>query len=364
MAARPTNVPLGGLHHPAEPRLERIRGLVDVVAVERVLHLEPERVPGAETDGRRAVRLALGQEALPHRLGAGRRQVQLEPVLPGVARARDDARHARHPATAEVVVADRRDVHVGQAPHQPLGVRPLDGDQPRLLAHVLRVHPAAPSPRWRADPRPVLVDVGGVHRHHVVVVGEPVQRQVVHDPAVLVAEERVLDLTHLERRDVVRREPLERRERIRPAELELAHVAHVEAAHGAPDRAMLLHDARVLDGHVPAAEGDHPGAQAHVGGMERSAFQRGLGLGHRGWSSRPRAVRKAVAIIPSPLPIFNRAGLRPRSRGDVDFDARRIALLAFVGPEGEHQPLPARASRTRASGRRRPPRGRTRRRPR
>jgi hypothetical protein len=42
-----------------------------------------------------------------------------------------------------------------------------------------------------------------------VVVGEPIQREVVHDPAVLVAEQRVLNLADLERRDVVRREPLE-----------------------------------------------------------------------------------------------------------------------------------------------------------
>jgi len=114
------------------------------------------------------------------------------------------------------------------------------------------------------------------------VVGEPVQREIVHDPAVLVAEQRVLDLADPERGDVVRREPLERPLGIRPAELELAHVAHVEAANRVPYRAVLLDDARVLHGHVPPPERNHPSAEADVGGVERSALQRGVGLGHRG----------------------------------------------------------------------------------
>jgi hypothetical protein len=53
-----------------------------------------------------------------------------------------------------------------------------------------------------------------------------------------------------------------------------------------------------------------------VGGVERSALEGGLRLGHRGWSSRSRGVRKADVIIPSPPAIFNRAHLAAaRARG-------------------------------------------------
>src|SRR4029077_370388 len=44
----PDEVALGRLHYPAEAGLEGIGGLVDVVAVERVLHLEPQGVARAE----------------------------------------------------------------------------------------------------------------------------------------------------------------------------------------------------------------------------------------------------------------------------------------------------------------------------
>ena len=113
-------------------------------------------------------------------------------------------RHPRHPATTEVVVADRR--RCRRRPGVPTSrsaCGPWTAIKPGLRAHVPRVDPAV---EVAADPRPVLVDVGGVDRHHVVVVGEPVEREVVDDPAVLVAQERVLDLADLERRHVVRRE--------------------------------------------------------------------------------------------------------------------------------------------------------------
>src|SRR6266700_475070 len=76
---------LGGLDDPAESRLERVGGVVDVVAVERVLHLEPQGVAGAEPDRGGAVRTARAQKRLPelHRPVGWR--VELEAVLARVA---------------------------------------------------------------------------------------------------------------------------------------------------------------------------------------------------------------------------------------------------------------------------------------
>ena len=39
------------LYHPAQACFERCGGVVDIIAVERVPHLETERVAGAEPDG-------------------------------------------------------------------------------------------------------------------------------------------------------------------------------------------------------------------------------------------------------------------------------------------------------------------------
>ena len=65
-------VALGRLDDPAEARLERTGGLVDVVAVERELHLEPERVARAEADRLDAVAAARLDQRVPERGGAVR----------------------------------------------------------------------------------------------------------------------------------------------------------------------------------------------------------------------------------------------------------------------------------------------------
>src|SRR5690606_5047553 len=65
-------VALVELHRPAEPRLERVRGLVDVVAVERQPRLEPERVARGEPGGLQAVVATGLEEGAPERRGVGR----------------------------------------------------------------------------------------------------------------------------------------------------------------------------------------------------------------------------------------------------------------------------------------------------
>src|SRR5581483_4619727 len=78
-------VALGRLHHPAQAGLQGIGGLVDVVAVERVLHLEPQGVAGAQPDGLDAVGASRPEQRVPELLRPLRGHVQLEAVLAGVA---------------------------------------------------------------------------------------------------------------------------------------------------------------------------------------------------------------------------------------------------------------------------------------
>jgi hypothetical protein len=69
--------------------------------------------------------------------------------------------------------------------------------------------------------------------------------------------------------------------RVFAGDLELAHVADVEETGALTDGKMLLRDAGVLDGHVPAAEGDHLCARRAMAGVERGLLERWEGLVHR-----------------------------------------------------------------------------------
>ena len=259
----PGELPLGRLHHPAQPRFDRVRGLVDVVAIERVAHLEAQGVARAEPDGCHAVGRAPVQQRAPHSHGVARGQVELEAVLTGVPGARDHRLRPGHVARPEPVVADRRDVAVGEPAHERFGLGSLHRDQ-RGVRRDVAPRGAAELARLLGDPGPVLVDVGGVDGEHEPFGPEPVEREVVDDAAVGNTEQRVLDLSDLERADVVGGQDLQRGQRLRASHLELAHVADVEEADGRADRAVLLDDARVLHGHLPSAERNHARACGDV----------------------------------------------------------------------------------------------------
>src|SRR5204862_1494752 len=109
---------LRGLDRPSETRLQRIRRLIDVVAVERVAHLEPERVARAEADRRDAVGGARLQQRPPEPRRLRPRHVELEPILAGVARARDQRRHSRDAGGDEAEVPDTDDVAIGEPADQ------------------------------------------------------------------------------------------------------------------------------------------------------------------------------------------------------------------------------------------------------
>jgi hypothetical protein len=267
----PHEIPLGRLDDPAEPSLEWTGGLVDVIAVERELHLEPERVAGAEADRLDAVAVARLDQCAPERLGAGRGRVELEAVLARITGPGDDRGHPRDRAADEMVVRHARHVRVREPPDQRLGLRALHREERRLRAHV---RPPRRAAAVRRDPCPVLVDVRRVYCEHEPVVVQAVERQVVHDAALRIAEERVLDLADGEDRCVVGGEPLDDRERVGSGDLELAHVADVEESHGAAHRPVLLDDPGVLHGHLPTAEGNHLRARLAVDVVERGALER------------------------------------------------------------------------------------------
>src|SRR5262245_42441307 len=269
----PDELALRRLDDPAQASLERVRRVVDVVAVEGVLHLEPQGVTRPEPDRRGAIGAARGQQRLPELRGPVGGRVQLESVLAGVARPGDHSRDLADVAAREAVVPDGRHVAVGEAADERLGLGPLHRDEPGALgrvapARVLDVHGR------RRDVGPVLVDVPGVDGDHVPRVAHAVHGQVVDDRAVRIAEDRILDLPDLESRHVVRGQVLERGERPGALHLELAHVAHVEEPDGTAGGAVLLDDAGVLHRHLPPAERHHARAGGDVLRVERRPLER------------------------------------------------------------------------------------------
>src|SRR5207237_9756214 len=80
---------------------------------------------------------------------------------------------------------------------------------------------------------------------------------VVEDRAIVPQEGRVPRAAR-RRRDVVRAEEVDERVGLAAFDENLAHVADVEEADRLSDREVLLHDARVLEGHLPTGELDEP----------------------------------------------------------------------------------------------------------
>src|SRR5690606_8052749 len=125
------------------------------------------------------------------------------------------------------------------------------------------------------NPRMVLLDVRGVDDEQEMVVREPVDEQIVDEGALRRGERGILRLADLQLRDVVAGQVLERRERVAPGHLDLAHVADIEEACPGANGQVLVRDAAVLDGHFPPAERHHPGAKGEMAGVERRSAQGG-----------------------------------------------------------------------------------------
>ena len=92
-------------------------------------------------------------------------------------------------------------------------------------------------------------------------------------PPRVVRQQRVLGLAVGEPREVVREQALQELELRRALDVELAHVRDVEDAAVAPDGEMLGDHALVLDGHLPAGERHHAGAEGDVAIVQRRASQ-------------------------------------------------------------------------------------------
>jgi hypothetical protein len=112
--------------------------------------------------------------------------------------------------------------------------------------------------------------VGGVGHHQEMGIGEPVDDQVVEHGAGVVADHRVVRPPHRQPTRRGHQRKVECRRCAAPLYVELAHVGEIKETGSVPDCDMLLDQPGVLNRHFPAGEGNHPGAEGAVSGIERS----------------------------------------------------------------------------------------------
>ena len=260
----------------------------------------------------------------PHGHRAGRQQVvpdgdrpargrdDLDAALARVARARDQAVDAGDGPVGE---RERRDVGDGAVQHV-VGGRALQRD------HAVggRVVDDRDAVRRGGQEGHVDLGVAGVHDQQVVVGPAAVGDQVVDDPARLVGQQRVLRLAVADPVEVVGQHALQEVVGAGSADLDLSHVRHVEDAGGRPNGPVLLVDARVVDGHVPAAEVDHPGAEREVARVQRCRPRGQHGCLSAQWSGRTG--RKHTCVVRG-WP----GRIRPRLPAGGTDSMRRLATL-------------------------------------
>ena len=254
------------LHDPAEPGLEWGDGIVDLIAVQRVRHLQPQRIACTQPDRHRAG----GGDRVPQFLGGSPAAVQLEAIFARIPGARDEAVHSTDAAGAELVVADALEIEARQRLQRRLRGRALHRQQADVIRYIaqanicarLLVHDVVPGP----------FPVGRIdHQHHLVL--EAIDRAVVDEGAFGGEDRRVLHLARPERADVVAGHPVDERIAVGAGDFELAHVRHIEHAHALPHRIVLGGDpGGVLHRHLVAGEGNHLRPEGDVRVMQRCVF--------------------------------------------------------------------------------------------
>ena len=180
---------------------------------------------------------------------------------------------AAHDAPRKPVVLDSAQVHAGQLLQRRSGLRPLDGNLRVVVAHVGDVQPAHAADRL-PHPLHILLACACVDDDQPVILAQLVQHHIIDERPVRIQHRRVMCLPDLELAGIVHQQLLHRGQRVRPAQLNIAHVANVEDAHARSYGHVLGDEPLVLHRHIPSAEVHHLGLVRVVGGMQRGAAQR------------------------------------------------------------------------------------------
>ncbi len=242
-----------------------------LVSVEGQGRFQPEGVPRAQATGNGSFL----NEMIPEKgaLFGGDEQLEAEGFT-GVSRAAEQHSGAGHRHDGELVAPGlRKGPRLEQPGNDRARLRTLEREQDQLLGTVAHDHragsarPVGPRPSFRVRPQvgPVFLPVGRVDHQQVLVLDEAVEVGVVDRAAGSRGNERVLGLAYLQSGGIVAQNMLQEGKRTRAADGEAPHVGDVEQAGGAP-RGQVLgdHSGGIHEGHVPAAEVHHLGAEGDV----------------------------------------------------------------------------------------------------
>ncbi len=120
-----------------------------------------------------------------------------------------------------------------------------------------------------ADVLEIFFLIGGIHAQEVMLLGDFVHQDVIHEATVRIEQARVLRLAGFELAGVIAGDEVSEGAGFGTANFDFAHVADIEQTHGGTNGPVFLHNTGILNGHFPAAEIDQFGAQGLVYGMER-----------------------------------------------------------------------------------------------
>src|SRR5690242_4839280 len=95
-----------------------------------------------------------------------------------------------------------------------------------------------------------------------------VDEDIVYDPTIRPAEQRICCLVMTNGGNVLRSNELEKIERVFSQYLDFAHVADVEQASSSTNRIVFADNTGVLNRHLPTAECNHPRAHCDVSIIE------------------------------------------------------------------------------------------------
>ena len=216
------------------------------------------------------------KDCVPHALGGAWRREHFEAVLPGVARPRDRHAHAGNFAGREPVVLDARDIDARQRLQHLASDRALQGDQRVARTRVDRSGVPDALDILR-NPVEVLDDVRGIDHQHEVIVCQPVGQHIVDERPGGGCQRGILGLVGRQPRGVVGGDVLDSLQRVRTGNLDFAHVRDVEQSRTRANGHVLIDDAGVFDGHVPAGEVDHARAERAMSRVQRRLLESARG---------------------------------------------------------------------------------------
>src|SRR6266851_4163762 len=234
------------------------------MSIERKPRLHSERVACTETASAEAFGLTGVEKRLEQMLGARSVEQYLEPISTGIAGARhdtilDSSDCAQGDAKARYgIERDRIEGKFGYRRENRASFGPLYRHQRSLGTHIVQLGAIAVEPD---EPLAIHVDIRGVDAQHVPLGSEAVDDEVIDRATVGSAHQRVLGLAVGEARGRICQRMLEQRERPRPAQVELPHVAQVENAGGRAHRQVLFDYAAIVERHVEAAKLRHSRAE-------------------------------------------------------------------------------------------------------